>query len=864
MQDNKIDVEKIIESINKKAEDNTEPKADIGLVFEVQSPETPESQPAPSEEKPKVLEEKSEEPKEEEAPVKEEFSIPDAFSVSEEYNTPESADYTNHIHMTYVPRFTDASEKYILRAIGVQPAPTPAAQPKSDDAGEVPESPKVDPTAETTEGVVDGAVVVDVTKPSPEEEQDTLNVYKFAEGTEAPAISEAEPERTVEDEREEIESLLEVEEPEEPREAVVEESEPETEPEPEAIPEPTPEAPKRAEDYDLPDPDIEINKEEKKSEPQKTVEKPAKVKKSLLLTEYTVPQQRDGFVQRFLDTIISQRIRLFAAVFFAVMLLSLETASAFDVFAGSILGIPVTFMAVGIIDLLLAGCALALALPEIVYAIKELILGKVTPTLSIVITYIYLVIYYCVIFSMGGVTDYALFGFIYAISVCAAIMSGTYKTAADFEAFKTISKTDDMQVIKRNLTRDIPEENMVLDGLVDEYKSYTARARSTSFVSDFMKTSAKYLNESKHILIILGVTLGASLLSALIAFFTIGGLQSAATTFAVVNMLGVPSFMLISHSVSYYDSQKTLKQVDSCACGELPYYDFAKSGVIAFDDVDVFGPDDVNLKRYVFLGEGDTIDGTMRQMCSLFSVVGGPLGALFANALDSRITTKMAQNPEIEADGLAGNVGLNRVLAGTAEYMQRHGIEIADGSSTDSKLDTTKVIYAAEDGKLSAKFYIRYSFSEEFTMILPLLKKEGIVPLIYTRDPNINDELLTLLTAGTDSMRVMKLLTPVSTDESLRSREEAATIVTVGDKMDVASVVLHSKKYKRFSDRLRSSEICATAVGAALAVLLAFSGTLSAPAFVFSVWQLAWCFVMRIASGRALAPERQRKNKTSE
>ena len=864
MQDNKIDVEKIIESINKKAEQGIEPSSDIGLVFEVQSPEVNKNQTEPTEEKPVPKEEKLDEPKVEDEPVKEEFSIPDAFSVSEEYNTPESADYTSHIHMTYVPRFTDASEKYIMRSVGAQPVKTPEAPKKPDGDSDVQETPKVDPTAETTEGEVDGAVVVDMTKPSLEEEPDTLNVYKFSEGTEEPKELEEEPERTVEDEREEIESLLEVEEPGKNKEDTVEETGEETDEAPKPTSEPTPAPAKRAEDYDLPDPDIEINKEEKKSEPAQPADKPQKPKKSFILTEYTVPQQRDGFVQRFLDTIISQKIRLFAAVFFALMILGLEMASELGAFAGTIFGIPVTFMAIGIIDLLLAGCTLALALPEVVYAMKELVLGKVTPTISIVITYIYLVVYYCVIFSMGGVTDYALFGFIYAVSVCAAIASRTYKTGADFDAFKTVSKTDDMQAIKGNLTRDIPAENMVLDGLVDEYKSYTARAKSTAFVSDFIKTSARSLNESKHILTILGVTLGISLVSSVVAFFTIGGIIGAASTFAIVNMLGTPAFMLVSHSLSYYDSQRTLKQADSCACGELPYYDFAKSGVIAFDDVDVFGPDDVNLKRYVFLGEGDNIDATMRQMCSLFSVIGGPLGALFANALDSRMTTKMAQNPEIEVDGIAGSVGLNRVLAGTAEYMQRHGIEIADGATTDSKLDTTKVIYAAEDGKLSAKFYIRYSFSEEFTMTLPLLKKEGVVPLIYTRDPNINDELLQLLTAGTDSMRVMKLLTPVSSDETLRSREETATIVTAGDKMDVANIVLLSKKYKRFSDRLRSSELCASIVGAVLAVLLAFSGTLSAPAFVFSVWQIAWCFVVRIASNRALAPERQRKNKTSE
>jgi hypothetical protein len=249
-------------------------------------------------------------------------------------------------------------------------------------------------------------------------------------------------------------------------------------------------------------------------------------------------------------------------------------------------------------------------------------------------------------------------------------------------------------------------------------------------------------------------------------------------------------------------------------------------------------------------------------MCSLFSVVGGPLGALFANALDSRMTTKRAQNAVVESDGLAGDVGEHRVSAGSAAYMLRHGVKLPDTAS-ESKLDTTKVLYATEDGKLTAKFYVRYSFSEEFTMAQPLLKKEGVVSLIYTSDPNITDELLKLLTAGSDTMRVIKVTEPRGGADE-KSKSEPATIVTAADKMDLAGVVLHAKKHRRFVERLHSSELYAMAVGATLAVLLSLFGMLSVPAYLFSVWQIAWCFVMRIASRRSLAPQRHKKDKDAE
>ena len=45
-------------------------------------------------------------------PEDDEFSVPDVFEVNEKYNTPAGEDAQARIRTTYVPRFTEASEKY--------------------------------------------------------------------------------------------------------------------------------------------------------------------------------------------------------------------------------------------------------------------------------------------------------------------------------------------------------------------------------------------------------------------------------------------------------------------------------------------------------------------------------------------------------------------------------------------------------------------------------------------------------------------------------------------------------------------------------------------------------------------------------
>ena len=130
-------------------------------------------------------------------------------------------------------------------------------------------------------------------------------------------------------------------------------------------------------------------------------------------------------------------------------------------------------------------------------------------------------------------------------------------------------------------------------------------------------------------------------------------------------------------------------------------------------------------------------------------------------------------------------------------------------------------------------------------MLLPSLKNEGVVPLIYTRDPNVSNELLRTLTAGADCMRVVKKLTPFSADDKLYRRISAG-VVTYGNKMDAINVILLSKKHKKFGIRVNSSELYAMGAGTALAVMLSLLGMFVVPSAVFGLWQLAWCAVLNV------------------
>jgi hypothetical protein len=247
-------------------------------------------------------------------------------------------------------------------------------------------------------------------------------------------------------------------------------------------------------------------------------------------------------------------------------------------------------------------------------------------------------------------------------------------------------------------------------------------------------------------------------------------------------------------------------------------------------------------------GERDSMEKAMQQMCSLFAVAGGPLKYIFENALDRRVRHSPATHTVIEEDGISGNVSGRMICAGTEEYMRRRGIAIPDAvSKNESGIDTTKVMYAAEDGEIYARFHIRYSFSEEFTSILPTLKEEGIIPVIYTRDPNVSNELLRILSAGNDCMRVVKRTTPDVGTEMIY-RTVSAGVVCYGDKINAINIVLLAKRYKKLIMRMKNIEMYAMGAGLGLGVVISVLGMFAVPSFVFGLWQLAWCAVLAIAS----------------
>lgn len=717
---------------------------------------------------------------------------------------------------TYVPCFTSVTEQGREKVGSGRPILSVAVS-----SGKT-----VDPTKELDGGVDSYAKVVAVNAPNEETYEIQSTVFKFDNEMDDEPID---PSPAVVEKKEREEPVIEkVSVAREPEEKI----------------------------YTIPDPELGLNKitDNKKENTDLVPAPPVTVPQKgglAFASEFTANAQRDNIKDKFLDSIMSVKVRLWATAALLAVLFFVENLWLFGFDVPGFLGIEMLPGNMALLDLHFTVALFALALPEFIMAIRKLAVGRAVPELFMGISAFAAIFYSVVVIIKAPLTKYPLFGAIFGIMAICAIISSLYKKNAEFVSFKAISSHADKSVVDRKLTRTLPEENHALDGKIQEYKSKIARVQRTEFVSDFFKRSGKCSENSRGVATLFFGLLGAALVSGIVAFFVASNsIYHASMVFALVVMLGLPAFSLLLHKIPYFHACCEARVENSALIGETALHDYAGVDVLTFRDTEIFSDEDVTLQRIMLYGKSENLEKAMHQMSAIFAVVGGPLETMFLDAIDRK--APRARNITIEEDGIIGEVGGCEVRAGSLEYMRKNGISIPDDNTKESStLLSTKIMYAAENGEVYAKFYIRYTLSEDFTMILPVLLDDGITPLVYTKDPNISNELFKNLTAGADNIRVVRRFELEDDEETVRAKTSAG-LVTTGDKLNVINMLILSKKYERFQKRMSITEFSAAIVGSVLAVIFSLTGMTAIPSVVLAFWQTAWCVALLVMSKRTI------------
>ncbi len=771
-----------------------------------------------------------------------EFSVPDSFN-GEEYNS--SCSFIDGLvdgHPTYVPRFTEVSENFNNNYI-------PQIRERKESKPEY----DIDPTAELDENAGVDAVVIASQKGGADVFSDEkITILKFDDVQEKSEEPDSEEQliKQLEDEVYLANNSAKEEREEEAYKSL--ESEPKEELQPEApIEEPVVLADPSLDavfvDYAPSGGDAELISDE---------EAPLSTKDDVgKFGEFTDPSQKDKIKDRFLDSLTSVTVRLIAASVLFVALLTVNVLSLFGIDLLSAIGLGDVSFAPAVLDLQFSVCMVLFAVPELARAIKNLIHKVIAPEL-ILLPSLLAIIVHTLVAALSVEGDYATFGILFGIQVITTILSARHRISAEFVSFKIISRLGVKNILDKRLTRSLPRENIALDGAVDEYRSKTARMFRAGFISDFFRRTSHGHENSFNVILMTVAGLGAGLITGVVSYFVgEGSLIDATGSFALVFLLSFPAFSILLHKLPYERAAKEAEAEDSTFVGEVSLYASSDIDVIAYDDTEIFGEEDVSIKKVHLYGKAYNATRAMAEMYSLFALVGGPLSRIFSSAVDNK--GAHAENIVIEDDGISGMLGDREVLAGTKAFMLRHGALIPeDDYKTDIQAyDATRVMYGASEGEVYVKFFVRYSFSEEFTMALPSLKAEKIVPLIYTRDPNITLDLVQTLTAHEDIIRVMKKHIPRSREDAVYNRVSAG-IVTLGDKLNAINMVLLSKRYTVFQSSHAASELVSMLAGAVLGAVFALTGALGATVMALCTLQVGLVGYLYIRTGLSFRPKK--------
>lgn len=765
-----------------------------------------------------------------------EFSLPSSFTVDEKYNTP-IMEERRTLYSTYVPKFTDASENYRMAD---QPRP-----PKKTSS-----VPSVDPTAED-EGETRDAVIIGVGD-TPVSVEAILNITKPAAASESSPLQESV--RTVEDEREEISSLLAT-----PAEQETPATKAETVEEVSAQAELAKTSPLQNADepYTMPDPEegalriLDYPEDVAKGNlPAETAAAPAPMQRKLFAPkEYVNVGQKMAFKDMFLDRLNSVAVRLGAAILLTLILCVLENAHLIGLDLLALFKLQRVPFALALLDMQIVICLFLLSAPEIMRGIRSLTKGMFHSELFLPIIFVLQMLHAAVMLiahrSVGS-----QYGFVFGLFVIATIVGSYLRHHASFLTFRHVGGREEKLAVEKKMTRLLEKEKFALDGAVDEYKSKTVHFLRTNFVSDFFARERKSAENTRHNLKYLLISLGISLVAGIVMYFIGNGMVSAVSTLTLTFYLCAPVALLLAHRLPYYQSVRAASAVGGGVVGETSHYDYAGVDVVCYRDTEIFPKGDVSLKHIILYDTTKEFTTVVEQMSSLFSVVGGPLDVLFSETLVKKCPP--AEEAFLENGGIFGRIGDVVLHVGDAAYMSEKGIALPKEKDNRETIDfSTKVMYAAENGRIYAKFYLQYKLNSAFRSHLASFAEEKIVTLVYTRDPNVTDALMRHLADGRDLIRVIKEDATVTMPQQ-QERVSVGLVSTKG-KASAISLLLLCRRYVRMQKKLLQAFWFALGSGAFLGVMLSVFGLISLPSIVYGIWQGFLVGAMAIYAGKTLA-----------
>ncbi len=459
--------------------------------------------------------------------------------------------------------------------------------------------------------------------------------------------------------------------------------------------------------------------------------------------EYVTHVQNEDILHGFRKRIRVETVRLILISFLATLLLITENVGilfgwqlpAFGDDLG-IQGLPV------LLNLQMLLLIAVLALPQLRRGIEVFRTRKFYPETNVVFLLLFSMVYDIVLYATGTVGA-PFFGFCAALYVAVIAAFDFLKINDEYMTFQVVSSTARKHVAVTASIGNYPEESMAMRGIVDYDEAALSETRRAGFVEGFFARSNMREGDRMGAFIFIVAVFFAFI--ALLASVLFQGKDAAEGIYAfVVSFAAVtPLSAIFVRQYPFGAAVRKTALSDAAIVGEYSATEYASTEVFVMQDTDIFPSKNVKLKGIKLFGD-NRLDRVLHQVSSLFQYTGGPLCGVFGSVGGGMPEIEEIVLHEVSDNGILAKMNGNTLLVGDGAFMEQHHVTVFYDSEDTRQMESGKIniMYVAENGSLSARFYLQYIPDARFERTVERLAKENVAVLIRTFDPNVSERLI--------------------------------------------------------------------------------------------------------------------------
>lgn len=380
-----------------------------------------------------------------------------------------------------------------------------------------------------------------------------------------------------------------------------------------------------------------------------------------------------------------------------------------------------------------------------------------------------------------------------------------------------------------------------------------AYSTESRFISGFFSqnSAADYCDGFSRL--VSPICLAGALVVGILTFILAKDPATAVSAAAAILCICAPFSGAVIQNQMLSKMSKRLTRKGAMLSGYDAAEEFSETGAVIISDRDLFSEENVMLHGMKVFAE-KRIDEAILDAASVILSCDGVMSGVFLNMIGgNRAMLKKVDSLSYEDSmGISAWVNGKRVLIGSHELMRRHEVDCPskDFESRYAR-DGRRVLYLANSGELTAMFVVSYNADPETAEILTSLERHGVFASVYTSDPNITGELISLAYGvKKSSIRILPAKIHAEYQELVRPKARTpAKGVHAGGLAGMQLLLKAASAVRRSVVRSTILQLIGIIVGYGLVAFMAFSGSLSsAPFSTLIVFHLGWLVINWIAA----------------